>query len=589
MGKFAIECPNCGSFNTASTGLFAKRKIQCGTCGKEIDTKTGRIISKICPKCETVFVFDQTKAKKCSCPTCGEMVDAARMANASYKYVPVNCPQCNCAIEVDKNREIGECPLCGQEIDIKAELLKQGLVKNTGISVIQYEGDNQTFIWKHPIEDFNYGSLLVVHPSQEAVFVMGGRALDSFGPGTHELKTENLPMVKRYFTGSVGTQSPFHAEVYFINKTVQMGFKWGTDKRVPFMDPKIGLQWSIGACGEFKLQVSDGRKLLIKLVGTMQGLKREAWEDATDASGERYEYLMDLFGADIQSCVKTYLAKTIIDKQIFLPEINAHIEEISEVICTHLNEYFNDYGLSVPRFLITRISLPEDDPSYKQWLERNQSTVLDRQFLDDEISNAEKRAKRDSASERERIANEAMEMRMKGYTQQDIINADIQKAYAAAMGQAAANGGAGGGGGGVASEMTNMMFGMKMAGTMMDQLNNNFGGTAPTTAAPAAPKADTWGCSCGQLGNTGKFCSACGQPKAEEWTCSCGQAGNKGKFCSNCGAAKPEEWTCVCGQVGNKSKFCSNCGAIKPSTWDCSCGQKNNTGKCCPECGKQRP
>ena len=56
MGKFAMECPKCGSINTASTGLFAKKKITCGTCGHEIDTKTGRLVSKVCPKLVTTVV-----------------------------------------------------------------------------------------------------------------------------------------------------------------------------------------------------------------------------------------------------------------------------------------------------------------------------------------------------------------------------------------------------------------------------------------------------------------------------------------------------------------------------------------------------
>ena len=82
-------------------------------------------------------------------------------------------------------------------------------------------------------------------------------------------------------------------------------------------------------------------------------------------------------------------------------------------------------------------------------------------------------------------------------------------------------------------------------------------------AAPApAPAVQGWTCSCGQTGNTGKFCVNCGKPApapANEWTCECG-ARNTGKFCSECGKPAPaSEWTCDCGTV-NKGKFCSNCG-----------------------------
>lgn len=62
--------------------------------------------------------------------------------------------------------------------------------------VIQYEGDNTTFVWKHPCEDFNTSTQLIVHESQEAIFFMNGQALDLFGPGRHTLETQNIPPFK---------------------------------------------------------------------------------------------------------------------------------------------------------------------------------------------------------------------------------------------------------------------------------------------------------------------------------------------------------------------------------------------------------
>ena len=65
-------------------------------------------------------------------------------------------------------------------------------------SIIKYEGDNKTFIWKHPVEDFNLGSQLIVHESQEAIFFKDGQALDSFGPGRYTLETQQLLPRRRY-------------------------------------------------------------------------------------------------------------------------------------------------------------------------------------------------------------------------------------------------------------------------------------------------------------------------------------------------------------------------------------------------------
>ena len=82
-------------------------------------------------------------------------------------------------------------------------------------SVIKYEGDNSTFIWKHPCEDFNTSSQLIVHESQEAIFFLNGQALDLFGPGRHTLETENIPILRHLINIPTGGESAFHCEIYF--------------------------------------------------------------------------------------------------------------------------------------------------------------------------------------------------------------------------------------------------------------------------------------------------------------------------------------------------------------------------------------
>ena len=107
--------------------------------------------------------------------------------------------------------------------------------------IIKYEGDNSTFVWKHPNEDFNSLTELIVHESQEAVFFMNGQALDLFGPGRYTLETQNIPKLGKLLNRATGDQTPFHCEVYFINKTVQMSLKWGTDTKVRYIDPDSGI------------------------------------------------------------------------------------------------------------------------------------------------------------------------------------------------------------------------------------------------------------------------------------------------------------------------------------------------------------
>ncbi|MDR3122533.1 MAG: SPFH domain-containing protein, partial [Treponema sp.] len=117
------------------------------------------------------------------------------------------------------------------------------------VQIIKYEGDTDGFIWKHPTEDFNTGSQLIVHESQEALFFLNGQALDLFGPGRHTLETQNIPLIRGILNKPAGAEAPFHCEVYFINKTEQLSIKWGTDSKVQYMEPVYQFPLQIGASG----------------------------------------------------------------------------------------------------------------------------------------------------------------------------------------------------------------------------------------------------------------------------------------------------------------------------------------------------
>ena len=83
--------------------------------------------------------------------------------------------------------------------------------------VIKYEGENSVLIYKHPAEDFNTMSQLIVHESQEAVFFSDGQALDSFRAGRYTLETKNIPLISKLRNLVSGGVSPFHTEVKSCN------------------------------------------------------------------------------------------------------------------------------------------------------------------------------------------------------------------------------------------------------------------------------------------------------------------------------------------------------------------------------------
>ena len=219
--------------------------------------------------------------------------------------------------------------------------------------IIKYEGDNTTFIWKHPCEDFNALTQLIVHESQEAIFMMNGQALDLFGPGRYTLETQNIPLIGKALNIPTGGQTPFHCEVYFINKTEQMAIKWGTDNKVQFMEPTFNFPLAIGASGEMSLRVNDARKLLIKLVGT---------EDFLGQAG-----LTRYFRAFLLTRVKSYIAQVIQQQKINIFEIDAHLNELSAALMKLLQPDFDDYGIALERFFLTTVVKPDGEPTYEKF------------------------------------------------------------------------------------------------------------------------------------------------------------------------------------------------------------------------------
>ena len=219
--------------------------------------------------------------------------------------------------------------------------------------IIKYEGDNSTFIWKHPCEDFNSLTQLIVHESQEAIFFMNGQALDLFGPGRYTLETQNIPKIGKVLNRTTGDQTPFHCEVYFINKTEQMSIKWGTDSKVQYIEPTYGFPISIGASGEMSLRADDSRKLLLKLVGT---------ENFLTQSG-----LVQKFRAFLMTRVKTYIAQIMKANAINIFEIDENLTVFSDSIKNLLINDFADYGISLERFFVTQVVKPDGDRQYEKF------------------------------------------------------------------------------------------------------------------------------------------------------------------------------------------------------------------------------
>ena len=386
--------------------------------------------------------------------------------------------------------------------------------------IIKYEGDNSTFIWKHPCEDFNSLTQLIVHENQEAIFFMNGQALDLFGAGRYTLETQNIPKIGRLLNRTTGDQTPFHCEVYFINKTEQMSIKWGTDSKVQYIEPTYGFPISIGASGEMSLRAEDSRKLLLKLVGTESFLG--------------HQKLVGFFRSFLMTRVKTYIAQVMKSSAINIFEIDEHLTEFSDAIKRLLTGDFADYGVSLERFFVTNIAKPDGDRQYEKFKElhfRQYADIAEAKLRQQtEIINAETEAQKTVIDSKAQATKRAQE----GYTYSQERGFDVAEKVA----QNEAVG-----------EFTNMGVGFgTMAGVggavggMVGGMMNDAVSSAMNPPAPSTVNADSFCENCGaKLNNGAAFCEECGAPvaKPNDVCKNCGYKFERpGKFCPKCGTKR---------------------------------------------------
>lgn len=399
--------------------------------------------------------------------------------------------------------------------------------------IIKYEGDNSTFVWKHPCEDFNSLTQLIVHESQEALFMMNGQALDLFGAGRYTLETQNIPKLGKLLNRATGDKTPFHCEVYFVNKTEQMAIRWGTDSKVQFVEPTYGFPISIGASGEMTLRADDSRKLLLKLVGTENDLSQAK--------------LVQYFRAFLMTKVKSYIAQTIKEQKINIFEIDEKLQDLSAKLKEMLCPDFDDYGISLERFFVTTVVKPDGDAQYEKF-----KSLHFRQYAD--IAEAKLRQQVGIIDEQTRAQQTIIESQaiatkraQEGYTYQQERGFDVAEGFS----QNESTG-----------QFANMGIGLGMMAGVGGTMANVVGG-AMSDALNTSNSAQTKCAKCGALlPENAKFCFECGEKiiQADTMVClECGKTVPKGKFCIECGYKVAT--TCPkCGADTKGGKFCLECG-----------------------------
>ncbi|TGN20436.1 SPFH domain-containing protein [Leptospira idonii] len=231
------------------------------------------------------------------------------------------------------------------------------------IDRIKFEGNPNEIVWKYPSDEISTAGQLVVSENQEAIFFKEGRALDSFGPGTHTLKTGNIPLLEALVNLPFGGKTPFTAEIYYVNKAI-FSMKWGTNTPIPLEDPKYKIVLNIRAFGDYKFRIKDARSFLINVV---QGGNRTT-NEAID------EFLKP----NIVRGIGDFISEVILNNNTSVVEINKYRDESSTAGKVKLSPEFAKYGIELTEFNVASVNFDQTDENYQ----RIQKIITDKFEID---------------------------------------------------------------------------------------------------------------------------------------------------------------------------------------------------------------
>jgi membrane protease subunit (stomatin/prohibitin family) len=215
------------------------------------------------------------------------------------------------------------------------------------IDLVKWDGSSDVLAWKFPSKELSTWSQLIVNESQDAYLVSGGVYEGPFPPGRHVLNTENIPILRAFIGLPYGGQSPYSAEVWFVNKTINLNINWGTQDPIQLKDPAYDIMVPVRAFGQYGIKISNSKKFLLKLVGTLSKF------DSKTIS----EYFKGVF----LSKIKVEIANAIIRQKTSVLEISTDLTSISDSLKVTLSSDVDEFGVELVQFNIISINVPEDD------------------------------------------------------------------------------------------------------------------------------------------------------------------------------------------------------------------------------------
>lgn len=227
------------------------------------------------------------------------------------------------------------------------------MTKRAIVDIVKWDFDDTELAHKHPDQDLATWTQLIVSQSQEAVVLFGGQMEGPFAPGRHTLTTENVPFLQEIMRLPFGGQTPFTAEVYFVNRSVPTDVQWSTaDEPLQLLDPKFNVIVPVIAQGRYGVAIEHTKPFLLQMVGSKPTFTRRNLQ----------EYLVGV----IHAKAKDVIAKYLVQRQVSILDIAAHMLEISAFLKEEMAVELSKKGLHVDEFYVTSISPDRNDSSVDQ-------------------------------------------------------------------------------------------------------------------------------------------------------------------------------------------------------------------------------
>ena len=217
-------------------------------------------------------------------------------------------------------------------------------IKKQFIDIIQWtEESDGTLAWRFPMAEMEIqnGASLTVRESQMALFVNEGKVADVFGPGTHKLSTQTLPVLTYLKNWDKLFESPFKSDVYFFSTRQQIDQKWGTPQPITIRDKDFGAV-RLRAFGNYNFRVADPKLFHTEISGT------RASYGATEIDGQ------------LRGLVLQNISNAIASSGIPFLDLASNQLMFAQALTTQLAPEFAKIGLKLDGMTVQNVSLPEE-------------------------------------------------------------------------------------------------------------------------------------------------------------------------------------------------------------------------------------